>query len=111
MPPKKGSRKKTVKAPAKILKPQTPESERQEPEQDVLMEPPLAESQTEAATALESVGEAVHHVVEAAGEFVENMNGVESASKEEAESRLTMEERKAKMEQLRAKMVQLPPIL
>ena len=43
----------------------------------------------------------IENVADAAGEFVESINEVDV----EKESKLSMEDRKAKMEQLRAKMV------
>lgn len=106
MPPKKGSKKKTTKAAAKVP---TPEPEQTPVEQDVQMEPPVeAEPQTEPkpTTMAESAEQVVKDVAEAAREFVESMDG-EISSKEESGAKLTMEERKAKMEQLRAKMVRL----
>jgi pre-mRNA-splicing factor SYF2 len=59
-------------------------------------------------SAVETSGDAIQHVAEAAGESVDEMNGDDSPSagdaNKETETKLTMEERRAKMEQLRAKM-------
>jgi hypothetical protein len=108
MPPRKGSKKKTTKAVAKSPPPPTPpspvpeepndvapEQERQLEQQpaDVPMEPPAEPIEAEHTTAVEAAEQKIKNVAEAAGDDVEK------------ESKLSMEERKAKMEQLRAKMV------
>ena len=113
MPPKKGSKKKTTKAAPKQPPPQpspspvperpkdvVPQGQEQEPE-DVQMEPPAEPKEAEPLTVVETIKD----VAEAAGEFVESMNGEDVEKEQEPESKLSMEERKAKMEQLRTKMV------
>ena len=111
MPPKKGSKKKAAKAPAKQPSPplplpvEEPTNVAPEPEQqqDVQMELPSEPREPESTTVVETAGQAIKDVAEAAGEFLESING-EDVEKEK-ESQLSMDERKAKMEQLRAKMV------
>lgn len=73
-------------------------------------EAPVVESMVMETSIVEKAGNVIQHVVEAAEEFLDNMNGESSTEVEnkEPETKLNMEERKAKMEQLRAKMVSCP---
>jgi pre-mRNA-splicing factor SYF2 len=64
------------------------------------MGPPPDSTEPEPTTAVETVGQVIENVADAAGEFVESINEVDV----EKESKLSMEDRKVKMEQLRAKM-------
>jgi hypothetical protein len=82
------------------------------PEETVILSEPNLEEEIPAKSILTNV-------VEAAEEFAEKMTGIEDGGEAEKpeETKLTMEERKAKIEQLRQKMVrshiviQIDPLL
>lgn len=109
MPPKRGSKKgKTSKQSKKTQKEEVNDvdvpmqtEEAEQPSTSVI------ETAAEIAeTTVAAVKEKVEVVVEAAGQFVDEMNmvGVEEEPKEEIK-KMTMEERKAKFNELRKRMV------
>lgn len=92
MPATRSSKRNKRAAPVppahvETIKERTPSNEKQEEEK----EPPQAEPE-------------VTNVVEAVEDVVDKMTGIEESA-EKQESKLTMEERKAKIAQLRQKMV------
>ncbi|KIM92128.1 hypothetical protein PILCRDRAFT_810146 [Piloderma croceum F 1598] len=129
MPPRKGSKKKSTKAALKppsplaspSIVPEEPKDVAPEQEQqpaDVQLEPPgepirndylhsiglttgdYEPMEAEHTIVVEAAVQKIKDVAEASVDFVESINGEDL----EKESKVTMEERKAKMEQLRAKM-------
>jgi hypothetical protein len=103
------SKKKAAKPPAKQPSPQPSPPEdstnvaEQEQQEDIQMELPPEPTGPEPPAVAEAAGQTIKNVAEPSGELVESTNGEDVEN--EKESKLSLEERKAKMEQLRAKMV------